>query len=618
MFGGTNDEQTPEQLYGDTWRWDGLAWVPARPSLSPTTRAWAAMAYDAKRARVVLFGGKVPGANLGSVSAETWEWDGETWSLRTPAVSPPARAHHAMVYDGAMHRVVMYGGDATADPNGAKLGDAWAWDGTNWTRVADGPTGRSGHAMAYDPKRDAVVVFGGTLANSQAGGTGDLDEVWELRQGTWMQVQPGTHPTARRNSSAVFDPVRGKVLVFGGQHDITRYLELWQWDGQTWSSTPVPGTPARRSGQAMTIDPARGIAVLYGGKLQAVINDGLCSAETFELSATKWTNRDMPTLPSRYGAAFSFDEQRRRAVLFGGFDGTSAIADTWEIRGDSAVPFAGAQPGARQNAAMADEPGTAAVIMFGGNAGGSPLDETWRWTGTAWTTLAPTPRPTARESHAMTTDIARGKVVLFGGVSGATALGDTWEWDGTTWRSAATTGPSARQQATIGYDRIAKTTVLFGGRDAAGNYLGDTWAWDGATWTRATPIGSPPARAGAMMTWSANRRRLVLFGGQSSATTVANDAWEWSGTSWTPLPAPDAPTARSQAVLVPALDGDGVMLFGGAERTTTGAIAVAPAAIWHLGWESATESESCKLDEDRDGDGLSGCADLDCWFGCSP
>ena len=53
------------------------------------------MVYDAARGRVVLFGGTLSGPAL----ADTWEWDGVSWTLVEPAVRPPARGGHAMAYD---------------------------------------------------------------------------------------------------------------------------------------------------------------------------------------------------------------------------------------------------------------------------------------------------------------------------------------------------------------------------------------------------------------------------------------------------------------------------------------------------------------------------------------
>ena len=49
-----------------------------------------ALAYDAARGRVVLFGG-----SGGGYLADTWEWDGNDWIQRTPSNSPCGRLYAA-------------------------------------------------------------------------------------------------------------------------------------------------------------------------------------------------------------------------------------------------------------------------------------------------------------------------------------------------------------------------------------------------------------------------------------------------------------------------------------------------------------------------------------------
>jgi hypothetical protein len=71
--------------------------------------------------------------------------------------------------------VVLYGG--TDFPGSTHYNDTWEWDGIQWTKAdVAGPTGpRVFHAMAYDPKRRKVVLFGG----SPGVHNGYLNETWE-------------------------------------------------------------------------------------------------------------------------------------------------------------------------------------------------------------------------------------------------------------------------------------------------------------------------------------------------------------------------------------------------------------------------------------------------------
>jgi hypothetical protein len=118
----------------ETWTWDGLNWSPHRSVGSPpaSTGGATAIAYDADRKTVVMFGGLYL-AN--SAVDQTWTWDGTTWTMKRPAAIPPARFNHAMAYDAATHSVVLTGG-AALSPSGSITGltDSWTWDGVTWTR----------------------------------------------------------------------------------------------------------------------------------------------------------------------------------------------------------------------------------------------------------------------------------------------------------------------------------------------------------------------------------------------------------------------------------------------------------------------------------------------------
>lgn len=136
----------------DTWVWDGTTWALLQAS-GPPGRFDAQMAYDALRDRTVLYGGSGASGYL----SDTWEFDGVRWSPRFPAANPGGVARFSMVYDGAVARMVLFGGLA----NLSRV--TWSWDGTNWSprNVNVAPPARYDSAMAYDAHRDRVVMFSG-------------------------------------------------------------------------------------------------------------------------------------------------------------------------------------------------------------------------------------------------------------------------------------------------------------------------------------------------------------------------------------------------------------------------------------------------------------------------
>jgi hypothetical protein len=87
------------------------------------------------------------------------------------------RGFHALAYDSARERLVLYGGAISWPPIPPEhiFGDHWEWDGKGWTRIGDnvGPKQRVGQALAYDPKRARLVLFGGKSSLSS------LQDTWE-------------------------------------------------------------------------------------------------------------------------------------------------------------------------------------------------------------------------------------------------------------------------------------------------------------------------------------------------------------------------------------------------------------------------------------------------------
>ncbi|HKQ97094.1 MAG TPA: kelch repeat-containing protein, partial [Candidatus Polarisedimenticolia bacterium] len=71
-----------------------------------TVRNAHAMAYDSARERVVLFGG----ADAERVRNDTWEWDGVAWT-QVAATGPPPRTFPSMVYDETRRVALLFGGN---------------------------------------------------------------------------------------------------------------------------------------------------------------------------------------------------------------------------------------------------------------------------------------------------------------------------------------------------------------------------------------------------------------------------------------------------------------------------------------------------------------------------
>lgn len=172
-FGGVPSSQ----LLGatnQTWEYDGTNWQQRSATTNPGAIDSPSMCYADSLQRVVLFGGVSPVS--GAANSTTWLWDGTAWQAAVVFGPSPAPRYGAeMVYDDARGVCVLFGG---VTPGGVMLAETWEFDGVTWTQSsAAAPSPRRASAMAFDRTRRSNVLFGG--ANALTGGTNSvIGDTW--------------------------------------------------------------------------------------------------------------------------------------------------------------------------------------------------------------------------------------------------------------------------------------------------------------------------------------------------------------------------------------------------------------------------------------------------------
>src|SRR5262249_6052282 len=92
------------------------------------------------------------------------------------------------------------------------------------------PAARYGHAMVYDTVRQRVVLFGGQSSS------GRLNESWEYDGTSWTERNLATAPDARYQHAMAYDAARQRVVLFGGDPATSGTLnETWEYDGTSWT-----------------------------------------------------------------------------------------------------------------------------------------------------------------------------------------------------------------------------------------------------------------------------------------------------------------------------------------------------------------------------------------------
>src|SRR5262249_31679540 len=146
-----------------TWTWDGTAWTRLSQAKHPPAREAASMAYDPGTGQMVLFGGA--GTRSNSCLHSTCAWDGTTWARLSPSAQPSACAGMALALYQAPGQLALFGGLEVVHGRVRIPAQTWTWDGTTWTRQspATHPAARYDASMAYDQATGQLVLFGGAV-----------------------------------------------------------------------------------------------------------------------------------------------------------------------------------------------------------------------------------------------------------------------------------------------------------------------------------------------------------------------------------------------------------------------------------------------------------------------
>ena len=291
-----------------------------------------------------------------------------------------------------------------------------------WRRVPEpGPAPRWGHAAVLDG--DRVLVFGGASAS------GELADVWSFALATeaWTQLADAG-PPPRINPGAVLDPLRDRLVIFGGRTGLTGTLgDAWAFSLATGEWTELPAGPPPRQRPHAASDGARAWFYAGEGTLARVFSD----LWELDLATDSW--RQLPSeLAGRTCGAFAYT---------GG-----------------------------------------ALVVTGGHGVASAVDDTWRYDLAAarWTQLATHGSTAAAAHRAYDFDPATGRLWLAGGDhldNYNTALTDVLALDAQQFSLVATSNlPPVHDHATLVFDPARQQLVLFGGSVGDGqSFSGDTW-----------------------------------------------------------------------------------------------------------------------------------------------
>lgn len=169
---------------------------------------------------------------------------------------------------------------------------------------------------------------------------------------TWVRLFPSGDFVGRAYASALYDPLRHRVVVFGGENFNDR--PFWPDGGlfnevrelsfvgePVWRRLDVAAPGPWRIDHAVALDSRRNRMLVFGGSKPAAIDEGSSYTNdtwSFDLagpSLWEYLNATAPP-PERFSAIAAYDPARDRLVVFGGAyiwhrSYVYALGDLWEL-----------------------------------------------------------------------------------------------------------------------------------------------------------------------------------------------------------------------------------------------------------------------------------------------
>ncbi len=343
--------------------------------------------------------------------------------LPTGSTAPAGRSDGTIVHDPAGQQLFLFGGSASGARN-----DLWVYslDRKEWRELQPAgakPVARWGHTLVLDAARRRLVLFGGQAS-------GFFNDLWtyDIARGNWTQLgQPGDGPSRRYGHSGIFDSARDRVVISHGFTDAGRFDDTWAYEfgtGRWRDLSPRTTRPLRRCLHHAVYDAMRGQMLLYGGCASGFGPCPLGDLWAFDLARGEWTEQVATPAPApRQYYGRSYDVGRDRMILFGG-SGRGSLSDTWEfnpgLRQWREAAIEGPTPSARFRHESAY--GEGITYFFGGSTEQGLTNELWQ--------LGPRPA-TGISAVVNAFDGSAGAVVPGGLVSiYGSGLGSAVRWNG--------------------------------------------------------------------------------------------------------------------------------------------------------------------------------------------
>jgi hypothetical protein len=221
---------------GQTWLFSGSSWSEAHPSVSPSGRIGAAIAWDPKLNAMLLFGGVV---GEHGQPRDTWAWNGSSWRKLDIGAAAPPGGWAAMAYDSLHREMVLVVASGAPD---TMTTETWSWVGSRWkehsTKGQPAPEGiRS--SLVFDPDKQVILA-----ASLRCDSTTCAAETLTWDGSRWHNLTPPHEPDPSAYMEVLRDPASQRILLLtegSTPPGVPAPTETWSWNGQDWTRVGTTG-----------------------------------------------------------------------------------------------------------------------------------------------------------------------------------------------------------------------------------------------------------------------------------------------------------------------------------------------------------------------------------------
>jgi hypothetical protein len=247
----------------------------------------------------------------------------------------------------------------------------WLWNGASWQRQAGPPTSpRDDALLVYNSSDSALILLGGRRSGQA------FADVWRRDHAGWRTIAATGGPGAIQHGAAAYDPVRRRVVVFGGAVGRAFSGRTYEWEGARWQVFDVPG-PAPRVGHGMAWSQADGGVLLYGGFRENQFRD------LWKWDGTRW--QQLSNAGPTYTEGHVVAESDSGIYIVGPGVENAASVRVWRWHRGAFTPLGPAGPPLRVGATATYDRARRILLYWGGSTdAGGPGATTHQFDGVRW------------------------------------------------------------------------------------------------------------------------------------------------------------------------------------------------------------------------------------------